>query len=249
MAKSTYLLLLGLSLAAGCQSTTNTANLPEPNFSAPVVTRPAPMPIASLPPVKPVQSAPQIKQAAPAPVAGNREWAPSAPARPWRYIVIHHSDTSGGSAGRFDQFHKQKGWDELGYHFVIGNGTESRDGQVEIGPRWPKQKWGAHTKTPDNRYNDYGIGICLVGNFQDSRPTAEQMKSLSKLVAHLMKTYKVRPEAIIGHGDAKPTDCPGRNMSIATVRRQATQLLADSNWTPDASTIAAGEELLQAVQH
>ena len=33
---------------------------------------------------------------------------------------------------RMDQ---AKGWDELGYHFVIGNGTDTRDGQVEVGSR------------------------------------------------------------------------------------------------------------------
>ena len=61
-------------------------------------------------------------------------------------------------------------WDELGYHFVIGNGTHTGDGQVEVGSRWGKQKHGAHCKTPDNYYNDHGIGICLVGNFENSNP-------------------------------------------------------------------------------
>jgi 5-methylcytosine-specific restriction endonuclease McrA len=36
----------------------------------------------------------------------------------------------------FDRSHRDKGWDELGYHFVIGNGTSSGDGVVEVGTRW-----------------------------------------------------------------------------------------------------------------
>jgi len=249
MAKTAYILLVGLGLAAGCQDSGSTvSSMPEPNFNAPVITRQANPPVAVRPaqpvaPVSPYRPKPPVAVAS----AGvPREWIPNAPARPWRYIVIHHSDTPTGSAAKFDAAHKAKGWDELGYHFVIGNGTETGDGQVEVGPRWPKQKWGAHAKTPDNRYNDYGIGICLVGNFDDTRPTSAQMKSLAKLTAYLMKTYKISPNNVVGHGDTKPTDCPGRNMSVATVRRMATALLADSGWTPDAATIAAGEELLKA---
>jgi len=249
MAKSAYIVLLGLGLAAGCQDAgTNTASMPQPNFNAPVISHQQAPAVA----VRPIQPVPQIapmpgkKPVVVASAGTPREWIPNAPARPWRYIVIHHSDTPDGNAAKFDAAHKAKGWDELGYHFVVGNGTMSGDGQVEVGPRWPKQKWGAHAKTPDNRYNDYGIGICLVGNFDNTRPTAAQMRSVAKLVAYLEKTYHISPSNIVGHRDTKPTDCPGRNMSIDTVRQMASAILADSGWTPDAATVAAGEELLKA---
>ena len=52
----------------------------------------------------------------------------------------------------------------LAYHFVIGNGTDTQDGQIEMGSRWLKQLQGGHVK---NHYiNEVGIGICLVGNFK-----------------------------------------------------------------------------------
>jgi N-acetyl-anhydromuramyl-L-alanine amidase AmpD len=124
--------------------------------------------------------------------------------------------------------HREKGWDELGYHFVIGNGTDTGNGQVEVGSRWSKQKWGAHTKTPDNRYNEYGIGICLVGNFDIERPTAKQMQALGNLTAYLMRTYNIPAGSVLGHRDAKATDCPGRNVNISQVRRLATQMLAEA---------------------
>ena len=61
-------------------------------------------------------------------------WVPPVAARPWRWIVVHHSDTTTGGAAAFDKMHREKGWDELGYDFVIGNGSDTGDGQVEVGP-------------------------------------------------------------------------------------------------------------------
>ncbi|CAN5587066.1 hypothetical protein BH10PLA1_BH10PLA1_04950 [soil metagenome] len=250
MAKFSILLLLILGLATGCQTSSVADSSPQPSFNAPVITH-AQAPVVAYRPTKstPVSAMPSRPTMAPVRVASAvpAGWVPAAPARPWRWIVIHHSDTPTGSAAKFDAAHKAKGWDELGYHFVIGNGTETGDGQVEVGPRWPKQKWGAHAKTPDNRFNDYGIGICLVGNFMETRPTQAQMQSLAKLTAYLMKTYKISPDRVIGHRDTKSTECPGKNMNLDTVRRMATSLLADSGWTPDAKTVAAGEELMQSV--
>ncbi|MFQ5589758.1 MAG: peptidoglycan-binding protein, partial [Phycisphaerae bacterium] len=52
----------------------------------------------------------------------------------WTTIVIHHSATETGGASLFDRFHRKRGWDGLGYHFVIGNGTDTPDGLIEVGP-------------------------------------------------------------------------------------------------------------------
>ena len=156
-------------------------------------------------------------------------WIPKAGARPWKYIIIHHSATAEGGAARFDKEHRGNGWDELGYHFVIGNGSDTRDGAVEIGPRWVKQKHGAHAKTPDNRFNDYGIGICLVGNFENGRPSTQQMKSLTALVSQLMQRYNIPANRVIGHDDTgRVTACPGRNLELqlAGIRRAAVQRIA-----------------------
>ena len=140
--------------------------------------------------------------------------------------------------------HRAKGWDESGYDFVIGNGTDTGNGQIEVGPRWVKQKVGAHAKTSDNRYNEYGIGICLVGNFDFERPTPQQMRSLDKLVAYLMVTYHISPENVLGHRDTKSTDCPGRYMNVDLVRRQSAALAGASLVTPK---ISASAELLRSV--
>ena len=105
--------------------------------------------------------------------------APSAPA--WEFIVIPHSATRSGSARAFDHDHRSRGMaNGLAYHFVIGNGRGGNDGEVEIGERWLKQIPGGHCR--NERNNTRGIGICLVGDFSDSRPTAKQMEALVTLV-------------------------------------------------------------------
>jgi len=156
-----------------------------------------------------------VRAARPLP-AHDAAWEPAAAARPWRWIVIHHSATDVGSAAAFDVFHRTKrGWDELGYHFVIGNGGGVTDGLVEIGPRWPKQKWGAHCRVGDNEeYNYFGIGICLVGDFEKRRPSEAQMSALARLVDYLSARYGIDEAHIIGHSHVGDTRCPGRYFSF-----------------------------------
>ena len=212
------LILSFVTLAiVGCQAKEPTINLPPPTFSGPV--------IAQKPAAKPAAPAPAPKVAAAKP-SGPADWTPKSSPRAWRWVVIHHSATPAGSMAEFDRQHKAKGWDGVGYHFVIGNGTNTADGQVEVTPRWPVQKWGAHAKTSDNRYNDYGIGICMVGNFDVDRPTAAQMRSLSKLMAYLTRTYRIPAGNVVGHRDTKPTECPGRFVNIASIRQMAETAVA-----------------------
>ncbi len=227
----------------GCQSNMNMSStaLPGPNFAGPVVNQARVIKPAEV--VKVEYPKPQPQQQ---PKIGNipSAWVPLASAVPrkWNWIVVHHSATAEGGAARFQKAHQEKGWDELGYHFVIGNGTDTGDGVVEVGGRWPVQKHGAHAKTPDNQYNEHGIGICLVGNFDITRPTAKQMASLTKLVAFLADKYNVRQADIIGHQmTGKQTDCPGKNMDIAALRnsvaRQRTSLVEDKSMIDPASEL------------
>lgn len=132
----------------------------------------------------------------------------------WEKIVIHHSATNEGNAYNFDEYHrKTKKWKHgLAYHFVIGNGTHSKDGEIEIGNRWKKQIHGAHTIKMD--INRISIGICLVGNFEeDKKPTYNQFESLVGLVNYLSKRYKISDSNIIQHNQVTKghTVCPGKN--------------------------------------
>ena len=151
-----------------------------------------------------------------------KDWLPPARLeRRWEAIVIHHSDTSNGNATIFDKYHRSKSWEGVGYDFVIGNGTNSGNGQVEVTFRWREQRVGAHCKTPDNWANRKAVGICLVGNLEDARPTAQQMRSLVKLVRFLQERYGIPKTRIYGHNTtpgAGITDCPGRMFPMAWLK-------------------------------
>ena len=148
-----------------------------------------------------------------------KSWLPPSDIeKKWAAIVIHHSDTANGNATIFDKYHKSKHWDGVGYDFVIGNGTNSGDGQVEVTFRWRQQRIGAHCKTPNNWANKNAVGICLVGKFNQTLPTARQMQSLVKLVRFLQDRYRIPKSRIYGHNTtpgASETDCPGKRFPIA----------------------------------
>ena len=152
---------------------------------------------------------------------GPSAWVPAGAERQWRYIILHHSATDRGSAAAFDRMHRSNGWDELGYHFVIGNGTESGNGVIEVGSRWPKQKHGAHCKVAGHpEYNDVGIGVCLVGNFDHYGPTGAQVEACADVVRFLQQQYGVPRSRIYGHGQLKPTHCPGQLFPYDEVYRR-----------------------------
>ena len=149
-----------------------------------------------------------------------RRWMPPAKSKRWTCIVIHHSASEAGGADRFDEWHREKGWDGLGYHFVVGNGSDTADGQVEVGPRWVAQKHGAHTKTKDGYFNRHGIGICLVGNFDLHPPAERQLQSLRRLVAFLSREFDIPPERVLTHGGVTgQTHCPGKHFDVEALRR------------------------------
>lgn len=140
----------------------------------------------------------------------------------WRYIIIHHSATEIGNAELFDKGHRKRGfWNGLGYHFVIDNGTSgTRNGQIETSHRWNHQMDGAHCNAGD--MNKIGIGICLVGNFNDEQVSASQMESLVFLVRKLQKKYHIPNSRVLRHRDVpgkKGTECPGTQFPWSTFRK------------------------------
>ena len=132
----------------------------------------------------------------------------------WKYIIIHNSGTREGNARVFDIYHlrvrhMQNG---LAYHFVIGDGHGSGDGQVETGNRWTRQINGGHVAS--DYLNDIALGICLVGDFNRDQPTKAQIGALEELVSCLRgRVGKSQGRQAIVHAhkeiNPRPTDCPG----------------------------------------
>ena len=148
--------------------------------------------------------------------------------RQWRGIIVHHSASSYGCAEHEHKSHKANGWGGLGYHFVINNGVYRYgygrpDGLVEVGYRWSRQNVGSHCRPKGDRsnyWNEHTIGICLIGDFEKTRPTQRQWASLVELIKFLQERYNIPPSQIQGHRDVKPTKCPGKNFTFGELRRR-----------------------------
>jgi hypothetical protein len=146
--------------------------------------------------------------------SSNELFYPNKADRPWRYIVLHHSASAAGNYDEIDREHRKLlGYDGCGYHFVIGNGNGSGDGQIEVAQRWNSQKQGVHCRNARSHdVDEYGIGICLVGDLDQQPPTPRQIAATRALVAYLSRRYRVDTSRVTTHAHlaATPTVCPGK---------------------------------------
>lgn len=139
----------------------------------------------------------------------------------WRYIVAHHSAIERGNAAIYGAAHRRRGMENgLAYHFVIGCGVDSGDGEIEVGPRWHKQLNGGHVR--NHAVNNTGIGICLVGNFENRSPTRRQHASFVQLVDYLRARCTASNCTFSVHKwiDRNHTLCPGKHFPYAEMRRR-----------------------------
>jgi len=145
---------------------------------------------------------------------GGFPWEPPVTAHAWKYIVLHHTASTSGSVASINDAHLRRTdadgtpWRGIGYHFVIGNGDGMPDGAIETTFRWDEQSAGAHAGVGE--FNANGIGVCLVGNFEEAPPTAAQLSAARRLVGALKARFSISASDVIRHGDIKATECPGR---------------------------------------
>lgn len=120
-------------------------------------------------------------------------------------IIVHCAATREGQHHTVDQirsWHKNRGWDDIGYHYVI-----YLDGSRHKGR--PLSKVGAHVRGR----NTETIGICYVGGVakdgktpKDTRTTA-QKAALIELIMELMGQYP-SIKTISGHNQYAAKACP-----------------------------------------
>ena len=119
-------------------------------------------------------------------------------------IIIHCSATPEGkdyTVEQIRQWHKQRGFSDIGYHYVI-----YLDGSVHTGR--PESQVGAHCLG----HNSHSIGVCYIGGVakdgktpKDTRTDA-QKESLIKLIKELKAKY---PKATVhGHREYANKACP-----------------------------------------
>lgn len=121
-------------------------------------------------------------------------------------IIVHCSATPPSmdiGADTIREWHTDKGWIDIGYHFVI-----RRNGVVETGRDLDVA--GAHAKG----HNSRSIGICLIGGVKesdrktpDANFTFSQYESLAMLIGELRG--KIQSIAkVSGHRDYAAKACP-----------------------------------------
>lgn len=146
-----------------------------------------------------------------------------------RYIVVHtaadtrDSGTRDTSAADINTWHKERGFKEIGYHFVV-----RRNGKIEPGRSVSKP--GAHTRG----LNHCSIGICLSGHGDLAPLTQEQHAALVALITELMHKYSVPAQNVIGHREVNALvqrgvlqeryrvakTCPGRMVDMDALREE-----------------------------
>lgn len=121
-------------------------------------------------------------------------------------IFLHCSDSAFGEVLVIDQWHKQRGWKTIGYHYVILNGRPYRDvryvefldGQVQPAhalnddPIFAPNEVGTHVAGR----NSTSIGVCLIGT---TRFTTAQLLSARVVCLELTRRFALPLSAVKGH--------------------------------------------------
>tara|TARA_R110000868_G_scaffold279675_1_gene539733 strand:- start:10056 stop:10709 length:654 start_codon:yes stop_codon:yes gene_type:complete len=121
-----------------------------------------------------------------------------------------------------NRWHKQRGFNRIGYHWVIDRNGEVAKGRAE-------NEVGAHVKD----YNTGSIGISLVGGFgsNENDPfeknfTVEQDKALRSLINGVKTRTAITK--IRGHNEVAAKACPGFNVSRWLNRAPPAPALSES---------------------
>ena len=138
----------------------------------------------------------------------------------WQSIVVHNSATERGGARVLGYHHRhiKKLPEGLAYHFVIGNGSGSGLGEIEIGGRWARQSKGEPIIA--SAENNGAIGICLVGNFNEGAIDVAQLEAFDELTDYLQARVGVME--LKTHADASGGEiaCPGRFFPASLLTRE-----------------------------
>lgn len=137
----------------------------------------------------------------------------------WRRLVVHASSSPTGDAEMIERSQMRR-WPELrggAYHFVIGNGTYSGDGEIEILPAWrDQQPVNAHDLRSLNRSS---LSVCLIGTFDLQEPSESQIAALDELLTYLRA--QLGSLELRAHHEVESTApaCPGPNVGEAILEK------------------------------
>lgn len=162
-----------------------------------------------------------------------------------RFMIVHHSASGTGHSAadvpgilrRFYSFHTGpgRGWNDIAYNFLIDSGGgvwEGRQGSLD----------GAVAGDATGGNQGYSQLVCLIGDFEVSRPTEASLESLTAVLAWLAERHQVstgpgsevafasrgsnrwpdgtevRTSPITGHRSMSRTACPGKHLNDHVMR-------------------------------
>lgn len=126
------------------------------------------------------------------------------------HIVLHHTGAEEKNAEQVKAYHIRKGWQDVGYNYVIERSGKLVKGRSLSIP-------GAHTRA--DAMNRKSIGIALIGNFEVRGPNDEQIDTLVTLLRELMDEHDLPIKNILPHNKVKgaKTLCPGRHFPLQRI--------------------------------
>ena len=138
-------------------------------------------------------------------------------------IVLHHSGVKVlQSVETIHNYHKNKGWAGIGYHFYV-----RKDGSVYRGR--PEKMAGAHCPG----VNSISLGICAEGDFEQEIMNDVQKNAIVELIKDIKSRYNIK--WIKGHREILSTDCPGANYPLQGIIDLANNNEINNNNPPQTS--------------
>jgi hypothetical protein len=121
----------------------------------------------------------------------------------WQTIFIHHSKTRRADAASGD-------------HFLITGPADASDGEIRIDQRWNNQQ-------PASGFAAAGMGrdcitICIVGDFDQSAPTATQIRRAQQLIQTLQRQLRIPARNVIAYDRPNSASGLGRQFPAARLR-------------------------------
>ena len=139
-------------------------------------------------------------------------------------IALHNSGVSVlQSIEVIHNYHKNKGWAGIGYHYYV-----RKDGSVYRGR--PENMAGAHCPG----VNSTSIGICAEGNFNEETMSEVQKQAIIELVKDIKSRYNIK--WIKGHREILATSCPGANFPLEEIKN-AVENIKDEEITQTTKSI------------
>lgn len=172
----------------------------------------------------------------------------------WTHAVVHHSLTpdqllpdvvaidrfhtsyrQGGNIITPDEYYEKKEageahlvtpWRAIGYHWLI---DKLSDGKPRLIQGRSMMMVGAHC--PEQGMNRRGIGVCIVGNFDEAPPPEDSFEKAADTVAWLCRMYRIPLDNVLAHRDcATYKSCPGEKFDMLYFKERVADYL--TVWSP-----------------